>query len=70
MHGSRNKIPSKKSRQAALRGGILPFKAYRLRDASTISAFNSCTLCLHCIFVFCVYPRTTCATYSIKGFVL
>jgi hypothetical protein len=22
MHGSRNKIPSKKSRQAALRGGI------------------------------------------------
>ena len=34
------------------------FKAYWLRDAPTGLTFNNCTLCPHCIFVFCIYLRT------------
>ena len=34
-----------------------PFKTYWLRDAPTGLIFN-CTLCPHCIYVFCVYLRT------------
>jgi hypothetical protein len=35
MHGSRSKIPSKKSRQAALRGGIFSgFKGLNYRRAT------------------------------------
>jgi len=29
-----------------------------LRDASTGLTFNKCTLCQHCIYVFCIYLRT------------
>jgi len=32
-----------------------PFKAYWLRDAPTGLTFNNCTLCPHCIYMFCVY---------------
>ena len=34
-----------------------PFKAYWLRDAPASLTFNNCTLCLHCIYVFCIYLR-------------
>jgi hypothetical protein len=37
---------------------IYPFKAYWLRDAPTSLIFNNCTLCPHCIYVFCIYLRT------------
>ena len=40
------------------RYGIKPFKAYWLRDAQTSLTFNNCTLCPHCIYVFCIYLRT------------
>jgi hypothetical protein len=33
-------------------------KAYRLRDALTGLTFNNCTLCSHCIYLFCIYLRT------------
>ena len=36
----------------------LTFKAYWLRDAPTGLTFNNCTLCPHCIYVFCIYLRT------------
>ena len=44
-------------------GGLLekklqPFKGYRSRDATTSLTFNNCTLCPHCIYVFCIYLRT------------
>ena len=35
-----------------------PFKACWLRDATTSLTFNNCTLCPHCIYVFCIYLRT------------
>ena len=35
-----------------------PLKAYWLRDAPTSLTFNNCTLCPHCINVFCIYLRT------------
>jgi hypothetical protein len=35
----------------------LHFKAYWLCDASTGLTFKNCTLCPHCIDVFCVYVR-------------
>jgi hypothetical protein len=35
-----------------------PFKAYWSRDAHTGLTFNNCTLCPHCIYVFCIYLRT------------
>ena len=35
-----------------------PCKAYELRDAPTSLTFNNCTLCPHCICVFCIYLRT------------
>jgi len=35
------------------------FKAYCLRDAPTVLTFNNCTICPHCIDVFCIYLRTT-----------
>jgi hypothetical protein len=34
-----------------------PFQAYWFRDAPTSLKFNNCTLCPHCIYVFCVYLR-------------
>ena len=38
---------------------VQPFKAYLLRDAPPTSlTFNNCTLCPHCIYVFCIYLRT------------
>ena len=37
---------------------LCPFKAYWLRDAPTSLTFINCTLCLHCICVFCIYLRT------------
>ena len=37
---------------------VLTFKAYSLRDAPTVLTFNNCTLCPHCIYVFCIYLRT------------
>ena len=33
-------------------------KANRLRDAPTGLTFNNCSLCPHCIYVFCIYLRT------------
>jgi hypothetical protein len=35
-----------------------PFKACWLRDAPTSLTFSNCTLCPHCMYVFCIYPRT------------
>jgi len=37
---------------------VLTLKAYWSRDASTGLTFNNCTLCPHCIYVFCIYLRT------------
>ena len=45
----------------SIRWGKVPcytFKAYWLSDASTGLTFNNCTLCPHCIYVFCIYLRT------------
>jgi hypothetical protein len=42
----------------AFPGTTLTFKAYWLRDAPTGLTFKSCTFCLHCIYVFCIYLRT------------
>ena len=36
------------------------FKAYWSRDAPTGLTLNNCTLCPHCIYVFCIYLRTNC----------
>jgi len=36
----------------------LRVKAYWLRDTPTGLTFNNCTLCPHCIYVFCIYLRT------------
>ena len=33
------------------------FTDYWLRDAATSLTFNNCTLCPHCIYVFCIYLR-------------
>ena len=38
--------------------GYKPFKPHWLRDASTGLTFNNCTLCPHCVYVFCIYRRT------------
>jgi len=47
-----------KSVYSAVRTGSLN-KAYGLRDAPpTNLTFNNCTLCPHCIYVFCIYMRT------------
>ena len=35
-----------------------PFKACWLCDAPAGLIFNNCTLCPHCIYVFCIYLRT------------
>jgi len=35
-----------------------PYKAYWLRGAPTSLTFNNCTLCPHCIYVFCIDLRT------------
>jgi hypothetical protein len=35
-----------------------PFKVYWFRDAPTSWIFNNCTLCPHCVYVFCVCLRT------------
>jgi len=37
---------------------LQPVKAYWSRDAPTGLTFNNCTLCPHCIYVFCIYLRT------------
>ena len=37
---------------------VYPFKAYWLRDAPVSLTFKNCTLCPHCIDVFCNYLRT------------
>jgi len=50
-----------KSVYSAVRTGALytvSFKAYRSREAPTVLTFNNCTLCPHCIYVFCIYLRT------------
>jgi len=36
----------------------LTLKAYCLRREPTGIYVNKCTLCLHCIYVFCIYLRT------------
>jgi hypothetical protein len=36
----------------------LIFKVCWLRDAPTGVTFINCTLCPHCIYVFCIYLRT------------
>jgi hypothetical protein len=41
-----------------LKGKVVPFKAYWLRDTPKGLTFNNCTLCPHCIYVFCIYLRT------------
>ena len=35
-----------------------PSQAYWLSDAPTGLTFNNCTLCPHCIYVFCIYLKT------------
>jgi len=45
-----------KSVYSAVRTGFLN-KAYWSRDAQTVLTFNNCTLCPHCIYVFCIYLR-------------
>ena len=35
----------------------LTLKAHWLRDAPTSTTFKNCTLCPHCIYVFCIYLR-------------
>ena len=37
---------------------VEPSKAYWSRDAPTSLTFDNCTLCPHCIYVFCIYLRT------------
>ena len=37
---------------------ILTSNDYFLCDAPTSIIFNNCTLCPHCIYVFCIYLRT------------
>ena len=37
---------------------ILNFKACWSRDAPPGLTFNNCRLCPHCIYAFCIYPRT------------
>jgi len=37
---------------------IYPFRAYWSRDAPTGLTLNNCTLCPHCIYMFCIYLRT------------
>ena len=37
---------------------LQPFKAYWSRDAPKCLTYNNCTLCPHCIYVFCIYRRT------------
>jgi len=46
-----------------------PFKAYWLRDAPTGLTFNNSMLCPHCIYVFCIYLRTTSDFCSINWLV-
>ena len=46
-----------KSVYSAVRTGSLN-KAYWSRDTPTSLTFNNCTLCQHCIYVFCIYLRT------------
>jgi len=46
-----------KSVYSAVRAGFLN-KAYWSRDATTGLTFNNCTLCPHCIYVFCIYLKT------------
>jgi len=50
-------ITEMKSVYSAVRTGSLN-KAYWLRDAPTSSTLNNCTICPHCIYVFCIYLRT------------
>ena len=50
-------INEMKSVYSAVRTGSLN-KAYRSRGAPTSLTFNNCTLCAHCIYVFCIYLRT------------
>ena len=50
-------ITEMKSVYSVVRTGSLN-KAYRSRDAPTAWKFNNCTLCPHCIYVFCIYLRT------------
>jgi len=38
-------------------------KAYWLRDAPAGLTFDSCTLCPHCIYVFCIYLRANSHIY-------
>ena len=48
-----------------------PFKAYWLRNAPAGLTLNNCTLCPHCIYVFCIISEqtATCATHNINWLV-
>ena len=63
-------ITEMKSVYSAVRTGSLN-KAYWSRDAPPGLTFNNCTLCPHCIYVFCIIweQTATCATYSINWLV-
>ena len=42
------------------------FKTYWLRDTPISLTFNNCTLCPHCIYVFCIYLRTNNDLYHLQ----
>ena len=76
-------ITEMKSVYSAVRTGALNktvFYSPLVTWCTTSLTFNNCTLCPHCIYVFCIYLRTntdlchlqhklTCATYSINWLV-
>ena len=37
---------------------VLTFKSLLVTCCTTSLTFNNCTLCPHCIYVFCIYQRT------------
>jgi len=51
--GSTDNLSKKIDRNSCIKST----KSYWLRDAQTGLTFNDCTLCPHCIYVFCIYLR-------------
>ena len=48
---------------------LSPFKAYWSREAPTGLTFNNCTLCPHCIYVLCIYLKTSSDLYQVGVFI-
>ena len=51
-------ITEMKSVYYAVRTGSLTFYSLLVTWCTTSLTFNNCTLCPHCIYVFCIYLRT------------